>query len=76
LLIAYVVVLPSLVAYYCYDRAVSRVGAQLPVFFNNLTPLFAAAISLLLLGEHPQWFHVLGLMLILAGIHLVSGTRS
>ncbi len=75
-LITYVVLFPSLLAYYCYDRAVARVGAQLPVFFNNLTPVFAAALALPALGDHPQWFHAVGLLLILAGIHLVRGARS
>ncbi|MGA2550060.1 MAG: DMT family transporter [Burkholderiaceae bacterium] len=71
-LLAYVALFPSLLAYYCYDRSVARVGAQLPVFFNNLTPVFAAVISMPLLREYPQSFHVIGLILILSGIRLLG----
>ena len=70
--LAYVAVLPSLVAYFCWDRGVARAGAALPVFFANLTPVFAAILSALLLGELPQWFHGLGLVLILVGIRLAG----
>ncbi len=72
LVLAYVSVLPSLVAYFCWDRGVSRAGATLPVFFANLTPVFAAVLSALLLGEWPQWYHAVGLLLILAGIRLAG----
>jgi hypothetical protein len=63
--IIYVAVFPSLVAYYCWDRGVARVGAVVPVHFANLTPLFAALLSTLLLGEAPQGYHLVGLVAIL-----------
>ena len=72
LVLAYVSVLPSLVAYFCWDRGVSRAGATLPVFFANLTPVFAAVLSALLLGEWPQSYHAVGLLLILVGIRLAG----
>jgi drug/metabolite transporter (DMT)-like permease len=37
-------------------------------FFANLTPLFAALLSALLLGEAPQPYHGLAFALIVAGI--------
>ena len=70
--LAYVAVLPSLVGYFCWDHGVARAGAALPVFFANLTPVFAALLSALLFGEWPQWYHGLGLVLILAGIRLAG----
>lgn len=70
--IAYVAVFPSLLAYYCWDRGVARVGAVVPVHFANLTPLFAALLSTLLLGEPPQLYHLVGLALIVAGIHVAQ----
>ena len=73
--LAYVAVFPSLVAYFCWDRGVAQAGAALPVFFANLTPVFAALLSALLLGELPQWYHGLGLVLILAGIRLAGRAR-
>lgn len=68
----YVATLPSLLAYYCWDRGVVRAGAVLPMYFVNLTPVFAAALSVLILGEAIGLHHVLGGALILAGIHLAS----
>lgn len=70
--VLYVALLPSIVAYYCWDRGVAQVGAIIPVYFANLTPLFAAALSTALLGEAPHLYHAAALLLIVAGIHLAS----
>jgi drug/metabolite transporter (DMT)-like permease len=68
----YVALLPSLVAYYCWDRGVTRAGAVLPMYFINLTPVFAGLLSWLLLGEAVGWYHLAGGALILIGIHLAA----
>lgn len=68
--LAYVAVLPSVVAYLLWDRGVARAGATVPIFFQNLTPVFAAIGSALLLGEAPRPYHAVALVLILAGIRL------
>jgi len=47
---------------------VERAGPALAGFFSNLTPVFAAILSALFLGEAPQPFHVLAFILIVAGI--------
>jgi drug/metabolite transporter (DMT)-like permease len=70
--VLYVALFPSLLAYYCWDRGVARVGAVLPVHFANLTPIFAALLSTLLLGEPPQLYHLVGLVAIVAGIHVAN----
>ncbi len=70
--VLYVALFPSLLAYYCWDRGVARVGAVLPVHFANLTPIFAALLSTLLLGEPPQLYHLIGLAAIVAGIHVAN----
>lgn len=70
----YVALLPSIVAYIVWDHGVARVGAVVPVYFANLTPVFAGILSALLLGEMPRAYHYAGLLLIGAGIHL-SGRR-
>jgi drug/metabolite transporter (DMT)-like permease len=43
-----------------------------PIYFANLTPLFAALLSTLLLGEAPHLYHAVGLVLIIGGIHVAS----
>jgi hypothetical protein len=66
---------PSLVAYWCWDVGVTRAGPVLPLFFSNLTPLFAALMSAALLGEPPQAYHVIAFALIVGGI-LLSRRRA
>lgn len=67
-LLAYVMIGPSLVAYRCWGLGVSRAGPTLAAFFANLTPLFAALMSLAILGDVPRWFHAAAFALIVAGI--------
>ena len=43
-------------------------------FFSNLTPLFAALLSVAFLGELPQLYHALAFLLIVGGI-VVSSRR-
>jgi drug/metabolite transporter (DMT)-like permease len=66
---------PSIVAYRCWGLGVARGGPALAAFFANLTPLFAALLSALLLGETPHGYHALAFALIVAGI-VVSARRS
>jgi drug/metabolite transporter (DMT)-like permease len=59
---------PSIVAYRCWGLGVMLGGPALAAFFANLTPLFAALLSALLLGETPRGYHALAFILIVAGI--------
>jgi drug/metabolite transporter (DMT)-like permease len=70
--LVYVAVLPSIVAYYCWDRGVARAGAVLPMYFVNLTPVFAAVLATLFLAEPIGLYHLAGGALILVGIHLAN----
>ncbi len=58
----------SIAAYRCWGLGVAEGGPTLAAFFNNLTPLFAALLSAMLLGEAPQPFHALAFGLIVSGI--------
>ncbi|CAM3114101.1 DMT family transporter [Cupriavidus taiwanensis] len=71
-ILLYVATIPSLLAYFAWDRAIARAGAQLPVFFITLTPVFAALLSTVLLGDWPRWYHGVGLAAIAAGIWLAQ----
>lgn len=64
---------PAIVAFRCWGTGVRRVGPSVAAFFNNLTPLFAALLSSLFLGEPPRWYHALAFVLIVGGI--VFSTR-
>ncbi len=58
----------SVIAYRAWGLGVAEGGPALAAFFNNLTPLFAALLSTLLLGEAPRWYHVAAFALIVGGI--------
>lgn len=58
----------SIAAYRCWGLGVAEGGPALAAFFSNLTPLFAAVLSGLMLGETPQPYHALAFALIVGGI--------
>ena len=66
--VAYISLGASIVAYRCWGLGVMEGGPALAAFFNNLTPLFAAVLSALVLGQAPQAYHGLAFVLIVAGI--------
>jgi drug/metabolite transporter (DMT)-like permease len=70
--LVYVAVGPSLLAYRCWGLGVQRVGPNIAGFFANLTPVFAATLSALALGELPQIFHVAAFVMIIGGIVVSS----
>ncbi|PNU02445.1 DMT family transporter [Novosphingobium guangzhouense] len=66
----YVGVFPSVLAYFIYNAATADLGAARSGQAITLMPLFGALLSALLLGERLEGYHVLGMVLILAGIVL------
>jgi drug/metabolite transporter (DMT)-like permease len=68
LALLYVSLGASIVAYRCWGLGVAEGGPALAAFFNNLTPLFAALLSTLVLGEAPQAYHAAAFVLIVGGI--------
>ena len=73
--LAYVAVGPAVLAYRCWDLGIQRVGPVVAGFFGNLTPLFAALMSTVLLGELPRVYHAAAFVLIIAGIWVSSPRR-
>jgi len=65
---------PAILAYRCWGLGVQHVGPNIAGFFANLTPLFAALLSVLTLGELPAWYHMAAFALIVGGI-VVSSRR-
>ena len=63
----------SIAAYRCWGLGVAQGGPALAAFFNNLTPLFAALLSTLVLGEPPRAYHALAFGLIVTGIAVSVG---
>ncbi|MFA6113207.1 MAG: DMT family transporter [Sphingomonas sp.] len=67
---AYVAVLPSILAYFLYNRAVGMIGSGRAGQMITLMPLFGAMLAALLLGEALHAFHFWGMAFIVAGIAL------
>jgi drug/metabolite transporter (DMT)-like permease len=63
---------PAILAYRCWGLGVQHVGPNIAGFFANLTPLFAALLSVLTLGELPAWYHMAAFALIVGGIVVSS----
>ncbi|MGH6648005.1 DMT family transporter [Aquabacterium sp.] len=70
--LVFIAVGPSILAYRSWGLGVQAVGPTVAAFFGNLTPIFAALWSALLLGQSPRWYHPCALLLIAAGIALSS----
>lgn len=72
--LAFLAIVPSLGAYFCYDRLVGLVGPGGASVSLYLVPLYAALAAWPLLGEVPQAFHIAGFALILGGV-VLSGLQ-
>lgn len=68
--LAYVGIFPSFVGYIFYNRGVAEVGPNKASLFIHLMPVFGTLLSAIFLGEIPQWYHAVGIVLIFAGIGL------
>ncbi len=73
--LAFIAVGPAILAYRFWGVAAQRAGPVVGGFFINLTPLFAAVLSTVFLGEAPHLYHALAFALIVAGI-VVSSRRA
>ena len=73
--ILYFAVFPSVLAYFFWNAAVARVGAERASTFLHLMPLFGAVLSAIFLGESLLWYHYAGALLIFSGIFIVSRTQ-
>ncbi|MEY3922492.1 MAG: hypothetical protein RI915_139 [Pseudomonadota bacterium] len=73
--LAFVAIGPAVLAYRCWGLGVQTAGPAVAGFFANLTPLFAAIMSTVFLGDLPQIYHLVAFGLIVSGI-LVSSRRS
>jgi drug/metabolite transporter (DMT)-like permease len=65
-------VVPGFLAYQAYTFMVRELGATRAGLVMYLSPVYAALIAWLALGELPQWFHAVGAALILPSIYFAS----
>lgn len=76
LAIGYVAVFASAIGYFAYNRCVELLGANTAGLAVYLVPVFGTILAILLLGEHPQVYHFVGIGLIAAGIVLATRRKA
>jgi drug/metabolite transporter (DMT)-like permease len=74
--IAYTAVLPSFIAYMFFNRGVELIGPARAGQSAHLMPVLGAILAVLFLGERFHLYHVVGMVLIGAGILLASKRAS
>jgi drug/metabolite transporter (DMT)-like permease len=72
LMLFYVAVFPSTLAYLCFNRGVQLIGANRAAPFFHVVPVFGSAMAIVFLGERPQLFHIIGFALVLTGVFVAS----
>ena len=55
---------------------ISRIGVARAAPIKGSSPLIAALLAVMFLGESPVWYHLGGVLLVVAGIALVSSGRT
>lgn len=68
--LVYIAIFPSILAYLFWNRGVVTVGASTAGFFICLIPVFTALLAALFLDEGLAWYHLAGMLLIVAGFVL------
>ncbi len=76
LMLGYVSIFPSVLAYVFWNRAVHAGGANLAGLFVNLVPVFVAVLAIIFLGERLALFHLVGISFIFAGIYIATRLAS
>jgi drug/metabolite transporter (DMT)-like permease len=71
-LLLYVAIGPSVIAFRCWGIGVAQAGPTMAAFFSNLSPLFAAMLSALWVGEAPHLYRAAAFSLVVAGIVISS----
>ena len=74
-IIGYSVIFPSFLAYLCWNKAVVIVGAGVAGMAQYIIPVFGVILSVLILGEVVEDFHLAGIAIIFTGVWLVTDRR-
>jgi len=72
LVVLYVAVFPSILSQTFFMRGVELLGANRAGLYVNLVPVFAAFMAIVLLSETMHNYHIVALIMVLAGIGLAE----
>ena len=70
----YFAIFPGILAYAFWNHGVHKIGPARAAIFMYLTPVFASVLAGVFLGESLGVFHIIGGLLILAGLLLATQT--
>lgn len=73
--VLYTALLPSIVAYFCFNQGVARIGPNRAGLVIQLIPVFGSGLAILFLGERFGPHHAIGTGLILGGLLLAHARR-
>ena len=68
-------ILPGFGAYQAYAYLQQKIGAARAGLVLYLGPLYTALLGWWLLGEPPQWYHMLGAVMIIPGMYLAMSSN-
>ena len=72
----YVGIFASVLGTSMWNEGNYRTGAARAGYFGNLYPIFAGGLAILILGEILHWYHMVGAVLVFAGICLAIFQRT
>ena len=75
LTLTYVVLFPGLASFIFWIKGISIIGSNRSGIFLHLIPIFSTIMAILIFGEKFMIFHLIGAVLIIAGIILSSRGR-
>jgi len=74
--LAYAMIFPSTLAYLFFNRGIALIGPNRAAPFFHLMPVFGSVLAIVLLGEEPRLFHLVGYVLVLGGVIIASRQAS
>lgn len=74
--ILYTGAFPSVLAFFCWNIAVARVGANMAGFFLFLMPVIGTILAMIFLDERIFSYHLTGIVTVFAGIYFITSRRS
>ena len=70
--VLYVAIFPSVLSYLFWNHGTQRIGANRAGQFAHVVPISGILIAVVLLGEKLHLYHLLGIVLVAAGIILAN----
>ncbi|HTQ29053.1 MAG TPA: DMT family transporter [Puia sp.] len=75
LIILYLGIGNSVIAFFCWNASISRLGASGTALFGNLIPVFSTIEAILFLGEEFSSLHLISGVLVVAGVVIANLKR-